>query len=270
MSTDFLSEEKILKYINQTPISLKVFKTLESTNKTAKQLAAEGADEGLLIVAEHQTAGRGRLGRSFYSPADTGLYFTLVLKPQLSPEDITLITAAAAVAVAETIEKEFAVPTYIKWVNDIFIKGKKVCGILCESAFNGDGTTAYSVLGIGINLAEPKDGFPDDIKDIAGGISKGVDSTVACRIIADTVNRFMYYYKDIGAVSFLEGYRNRLMLKGEKISFIKNGQTLTATLLDVDRRFRLEVINDEGQKEYLSTGEITIGSRQVGKKYDKT
>ena len=129
-----LSEDGIRRHLKHQELKLQVYKTITSTNTVLKALAAEGAPAGLALIAGEQTAGRGRMGRSFYSPADSGLYLSLLLRPNVSAVEATRLTACAAVAVAETIEELSGRPAQIKWVNDIFVDGRKVCGILTEAS----------------------------------------------------------------------------------------------------------------------------------------
>ena len=170
MTKNFLNEKELNALLNNPNITFKVYDSLISTNKTAKELAENGAKEGTVIVAKKQTGGRGRLGRSFYSPEGTGLYFSIILRPDFSPKENLLITPAAAVAVSTVIEALTDTKAQIKWVNDIFINGKKVCGILSEAKLNAKGTTEYVILGIGVNLTTPKGGFPKDIELVAGAL----------------------------------------------------------------------------------------------------
>lgn len=266
MSGENLSAEKIAQLIQNKNINVKIYPELISTNQTAKELAANGAEEGTLIIAEHQTGGRGRLGRSFFSPAGTGLYFSLVLRPTLSPEDTVLITSAAAVAVCEAIEATIGIETQIKWVNDIFINGKKVCGILSEAVLRSNGSgMEYVILGIGINLVSPKNGFPDDIKNIAGSVTECVEKDTANGIVAETVNRFWGFYNDIRAREYLKGYRERLLLKGQNITYILNGNKNMGEVMDIDDNFRLKIKKPDGNTEFLSSGEVTVGSAQAGR-----
>ena len=129
------------------------FEELDSTNSYLKEMAAKGAQEGTIIIANRQSAGRGRLGRSFFSPEEKGIYMSILLRPDISLERAVLITSMAAVAVAEAIEQVSGIQTKIKWVNDIFLNKKKVCGILTEAGIDAEtGTLEYAVLGIGVNV----------------------------------------------------------------------------------------------------------------------
>ena len=140
------------------------FDSLGSTNDYAREIAAAGAEEGVAILAYEQTAGRGRQGRQWSSPAGEGLYLSVILRPSASPADSAVITLAAAVAVAETLSLDFKTDIDIKWPNDVLASGKKICGILVESAIEGD-SMLYAIVGIGVNLAQKE--FPGEILDTA-------------------------------------------------------------------------------------------------------
>lgn len=138
------------------------FDSVSSTNDVARELAVSGASEGLCVIAREQTAGRGRQGRSWSSPPGEGLYLSLILRPQVNASDSAMITLAAAVAVAETLRQDFQAAADIKWPNDVLVRGRKICGILVESAIEGD-RLQYAVMGIGVNIAQHS--FPDQIGD---------------------------------------------------------------------------------------------------------
>ena len=158
--SDVLSEGGIRRHLKHPELSLQVFSTIGSTNTELKALAARNAEAGLALVASQQTAGRGRLGRSFYSPPDTGIYLSLLLRPRLRAQEATAITAAAAVAVAETLEELSGEPMEIKWVNDVYHHGRKVAGILTEAAMDFEsGFLSYVVVGI------PRGRFPGGAED---------------------------------------------------------------------------------------------------------
>ena len=256
-----MNKEDIFKKLSCLGLELQIFDILESTNKTAKELSFE--KEQALVIAKEQTGGRGRLGRSFYSP-EGGAYFSLLLRPELSPQKTLNITTAAAVAVCRAIEKLSNKNPQIKWVNDVFIKGKKVCGILCESAFSCEGTKMdYAVLGIGANLFPPEHWFPEDIKHIADSIFEKPSEELYSDFIFETVNEFLKMYNCLEKADFLEEYKERSFLIGKEISFIKNGQNKTATVLDIEKSFGLVVKYKDGSVETLATGEVTIGSGNI-------
>ncbi|MDO4396216.1 MAG: biotin--[acetyl-CoA-carboxylase] ligase [Clostridia bacterium] len=167
--TDILSAQGIEKYLRDAvgvgdeagagrngnaKVTLNVLSEVDSTNVVAREKATAGAPDGYTVVAGSQTKGRGRMGRAFYSPAGTGVYMSLVLRPKnFSPQNAVKLTTMAAVAVCRAIEKVSGEKAEIKWVNDVYVRGKKVCGILREASFNlEDGSLEYAVLGIGINV----------------------------------------------------------------------------------------------------------------------
>ena len=164
---DVINAQKIFELLNEelkNKIKIEVLEKTTSTNTIVKELASENG-EGLVVVAGEQTAGRGRMGRAFFSPGDSGVYTSILLKPQIKPEDAVQITTAAAVSVCRSLEKLGIFDSKIKWVNDIYISNKKVCGILTESSFNSQkGMLDFAVLGVGINIYESEEGFPEDIK----------------------------------------------------------------------------------------------------------
>ena len=150
------------------------FEELDSTNNYAREIAAEGASEGTAVLARQQTAGRGRLGRSWVSPAGAGLYLSVILRPEVAPAQASLITLAAAIAVAETLRLDYRTPADIKYPNDILVEGRKLCGILVESAIEG-GRLLYVVAGIGVNLRQRE--FPEELKETATSLflEAGID-----------------------------------------------------------------------------------------------
>ena len=144
---------------------LQIHESLDSTNTHAKELARQGAAAGTVIIAQTQSAGRGRLGRSFHSPADTGLYFSLILRPDCKPEQLMHLTCAAAVAACDAVERSCGLRPGIKWINDLTLEGKKLGGILTELSFSTDGRVSSAVIGIGINVK--KKSFPRELQPIA-------------------------------------------------------------------------------------------------------
>ncbi len=266
MPDNLINESDVYSFLKYKNIDIKIFSSLESTNKTAKEMAEEGANEGLLIVAKHQSAGRGRLGRTFFSPKGTGLYFSLVLRPNFSADDCSLITPAAAVAVCRAVKKVLNKESEIKWVNDIFYNAKKVCGILCESKLSAkEQKMDYVVLGIGINLYSPENEFPTEIKNIAGALTNKNENNFASKLLAEIINEFLCLYENITNVSFLTEYNERLMLKGQEVHYLEKGTEKTGKIIDTDNRFRLRIETAKGEIKKLSSGEITIGSSQVVK-----
>lgn len=259
-STDILSAQGMGKYLKAvcSDLRLEVLPVTESTNALLRERANAGEAEGYLIAANAQTKGRGRLGRSFYSPPDTGIYMSLLLRPRgFSPQQAVKLTTMAAVAACEAVEAISGKSAAIKWVNDVFLNGKKVCGILTEAAFHLEsGSLDYIILGIGFNVYEPKDGFPPEIADIAGVILNEQNSDGKNRLAAEFLNRFMEIYH--GDDSYSEKYREKSMVIGKIIQVITPRETREAVALDVDGDCRLIVRYGDGKIEQLSSGEVSI------------
>ncbi len=259
--SDRLSQNRIQKYLSDLSFcTVKVYDELVSTNLTAREAGKAGAPEGLVVITDRQTGGYGRYGRSFCSPEGTGLYMSVLLRPEAPPETALLITTAAAVAVAEAIEELTGLRCGIKWVNDLILNGKKVCGILTEGALQASSFSLdYAILGIGINVTEPKDGFPSDIQSIAGAILPSEQADFRNRLAAAVLRRFFGYYRCLAERSFFDAYRERLFFLGQSVRILRAGQEESrAVALDIDRDFRLLVRYDDGREEAMSSGEIGI------------
>ncbi len=239
--------------------SVHFFDSLPSTNAVLRELAALGAPEGTVVIAGMQTAGRGRLGRSFFSPGDTGLYMSLLLRPKLSPAQTALITPAAAVAVCEALERIPGLNPGIKWVNDIFLNGRKVCGILTEAVLNpAPGGLPSAVLGIGVNVYPPEGGFPGDIADVAGSVVSEPQPGLRCALASEILNRFRTIYRELPGGSFAGEYRRRCLCLGKRIRILEEGHETRAVALDTDESCRLRVRLDDGTERILSSGEISV------------
>lgn len=251
-------DKKILEqYLNQK-LNIKIFDELDSTNNYLKKLGLQCEKENQLVIAESQTAGRGRMGRSFYSPNGTGVYFSLLLHPEFSAEKSLFLTVMAAVSVAETVMKYNKNDVKIKWVNDIYIDGKKVCGILTEGAVNKDKKLDYAVVGIGINVVAPKSDFPDDIKYIATAIFPGkTEENIKEKIVADVVNKFFDMYNGIDT-DFVKRYKEYSYLTGKEINIISGETTRPATVIDITDDCHLFVKNENGETEEISSGDVSV------------
>ncbi|AIQ74552.1 MULTISPECIES: biotin--[acetyl-CoA-carboxylase] ligase [Paenibacillus] len=261
--TDILSASAISKYLDTRgqKLRVEVFKTISSTNEAVKNLASNGEAEGKVILSEEQTAGRGRMGRKFFSPPGTGIYMSILLRPKLSATDSALLTTCAAVAVALSIESVSSKETQIKWVNDVFMEGKKVCGILTEASVSlENGWLDYAVLGIGINVVLPSEGFPTDLTEIATTVisENNPYGDLRNRLVAEVLNNFMRYYEHLTDRLFLSEYKKRLISLGEPVTVIKDNEQRKATAIDIDDDCHLKVRYENGDEEYLSSGEVSI------------
>jgi len=259
---DILSETGIASHIKTAGVfRLDVRKSVTSTNTVLRDLAAEGVPEGYVVAAGEQTAGKGRQGRAFYSPARHGVYFSLLLKPGSKTDDAALITSAAAVAAAQAIERVLGVRVGIKWVNDLYAEGKKVCGILTEAVFGMEsGTVESAVLGIGINITRPEEGFRKEIANVATALtdrSAGRDSE-RCRIIAATLDNFWRYYQNLAGRGFLDEYRARSVILGQDIFVLSGGEKRPGRAIAIDDDCRLIVRYEDGETAALNSGEVSV------------
>lgn len=262
VSTDILSAQGIRKYLKSVcgAMELEVLSVAGSTNALLKERAVAGAKEGYVILANSQTAGRGRLGRGFYSPADTGIYMSLLLRPRgYSPDQAVRITTMAAVAACEAIEEVSGKTAKIKWVNDIFMDNKKVSGILTEAAFSlEDNGLDYIVVGIGINAYPPKEGFPAEVEQIAGTVFEARQNDGKNHLAAAFLNHFMSCYMAGDHTDYTEKYRARSLVIGKEIRVLSPTGQKEAIALDVDEECRLVVRYGDGSRETLSSGEISV------------
>lgn len=270
--SDVLSAEGILPYVKSASMAdrIHVFKSLESTNLTAKKMALEGASSGTVVIAEEQTKGRGRMGRSFYSPPVAGIYISFILKPRFEAAKSVLITTAASVAVCQAIEKITGISCRIKWVNDVYRQDKKVCGILTEALSDFEsGQIEHIVLGIGINYSTASSGFPADLAGIAGSLFDGVpgDGATRNRLIAEVINQVLEIYENMETREFLREYKDRSFVLGKEILIISPAgsdkernlkEGIPATAVDIDGDGGLVVRHKDGTVQTLNSGEISI------------
>ncbi len=262
---DLISEQGIrlaLKKEYQTiPIVIK--KEMTSTNIEAKQAAALKPVHGMLFVAEQQTAGRGRRGRSFVTLQGKGIYMSLVLCPDVQSSDVIYLTTAASVAVVRAIQKLTGIETGIKWVNDIYKNEKKLCGILSEAVTDCEsGQIDCVVVGIGINFSIDTKTIPEELRNIVTALyeedkedSKGITRN---QLIAEVVNQMLSLCKELSSHSFLTEYKAHSILLGKEIDVIDGENQKRAKAVDIDEQGGLVVEYLDGKRQVLHTGEVTI------------
>lgn len=237
------------------PYKLHTVDSVKSTNTTVKALAKEGVPEGYVLAAASQTNGRGRLNRVFFSPKGTGLYVSILLRPSCLLPPYAL-TCMSAVALAETIE-DYQVECGIKWVNDIYIHGKKAAGILTESHLNQDGSFDYAVVGIGVNLFYPENGFPDKLSETATAVFSGdPDEELRKQFLKRLLARFKRYYDQLPSIAFYESYRDRLIGSGRRVLVSEPDGVRYGIASGIDHSFRLIVQFDDGTENAVDRGEI--------------
>lgn len=267
--SDVLTEAAVRRFLpdNGTRWDIRIVPVVSSTNTVLKEMAEKGAPEGTILIATEQTAGRGRMGRRFFSPGGTGVYLSLLLRPVFSPSESLFITTAAAVAVAEAVEGVTGAETKIKWVNDVYLDGKKMCGILTEASLDMEGgRLAYAVLGIGINMRPPDGGYPDELRTVMTSVFEKIayDSDKRNRIVGEVISRFGNFYEHLPEKTFLPGYRRRSLLNGLPVDVISGKNRVSATALEIDDECRLHVRYADGREDYLSSGEVSVRPRPDG------
>jgi len=261
-SNDIISAEGIKPFLRDPGLveNIKVFSEIDSTNREAKALAVDKAPHGTVVIADHQTAGRGRFSRGFFSPRGTGLYISFVLHSgRLGFSDPTAITAFAGVCVCEAVESVCGFVPSIKWVNDVYLNGKKICGILTEGVTDFEsGGISEIVLGIGINVSTMTEDFPEEIRTRAGSLyPDGVALVSRNRLAAEIVNRVLSAEMPSEAELFSR-YRKRLFMLGADVFVMQGNDEFKARALDIDDTGRLIVEKADGERVKLSSGEISI------------
>ena len=224
------------------------FNTLPSTNDEAKRRASEGAPSGTVILAEEQTGGRGRLGRTFYSPKGTGIYLSMILRLNLPPEESVRVTTAASVAVSTAIETVTGISPQIKWVNDLYFGGKKICGILAEMV--GDAV----ILGVGINCSTV---FSGELSRIAGSLFSQDEEELRMQLIAETILRLERMEETLLSPVWIEEYRKRSMVLGREVTLLQEPQSRYVAE-DIGEKGELILRDAAGNLRVLASGEISI------------
>ena len=262
VQTDILSIQGIQKYLRPeiAGMNISVLSHVSSTNAVVREKANLGEPEGFLTLANEQTSGRGRLGRSFFSPPGTGLYMSLLLRPQnYAADQAVKITTMAAVAMSEAVEAVSGEKVEIKWVNDLYLRGKKICGILTEGSFSlENGALEYAVLGVGVNVYPPEQGFPQEFAETAGSVFTTRQNDAKNRLAAEFLNSFYRYYTSCDQTAYVEQYRGRSSVIGKRVTLLSGQEKTSAFVLGIDDQCRLLVQYDDGKKACYSSGEIRI------------
>lgn len=240
-------------------LPVEVFETLPSTNIVARERAAQGAPHGTVIVANTQSSGRGRRGRSFVS-GGLGIYMTVILRPEASGADAALITTAAAVAVRDAVLEVCGKDCGIKWVNDLYLDGKKICGILTEAVTEVESGEIRSVaVGIGVNFRGVAADFPPELREKAGFVLEpGEGEAERNALIAAIAANLMERAAQTESREFMEEYRRRNIVLGRRVEYVRGGRTCVATAVDIDGSGGLEVLRDDGVREIITSGEVSV------------
>ena len=241
---------------------LPCFECIDSTNTECKRRAMAGAPDGLVAVAEEQTGGKGRKGRAFLSPKGKGLYLSALLRPELSPAEVTDITAWVAVAVCDGIQASCGVRPRVKWTNDLVLNGKKLCGILTEIALEGESHALdYLVPGIGINVSQTPEDFGPELAATATSLSYELGRPVRRADLAVQVIKAldrMYAGFPRNRQEYLDKYRADCLTPGNQVQLVTPNSRREAFAVEIDDQFRLVVEFPDGTRQALSAGEVSV------------
>lgn len=237
------------------------FSTIDSTNDRAKQLARQGAPHGTVLLANHQTGGHGRLGRSFQSPEDVGIYMTVILRPNCLPREIMHLTCAAAVAMCDAVEKSTGFRPGIKWTNDLVFEKRKLGGILTELGFTKDGLVDYAIVGIGINCCQKLEDFHPEIRSMAGSLSMVTGGAISRGSVAAammealaSMSANLLSEKSV----IMHRYRQDCVTLGQQVSIVRGSEVSHGLALDIDEDGALLIQNSDGSQGLVSSGEVSI------------
>jgi BirA family biotin operon repressor/biotin-[acetyl-CoA-carboxylase] ligase len=259
-----LEVERILAALGDHPWrqQLQVLDSVDSTNNLLKTMGAAGAPHGTVVIADEQTGGRGRLGRSFSSPKGVGIYFSLLLRPDCAPTQVGHVTAMVAVAVCDAIETVTGVRPGIKWTNDLILNGKKLAGILTEMNVEWEsGTLQYLVTGIGINCNHQRMDFPPEVQEMATSLRQALGVTVdRSRLAAELVRALDHMSRDIvfGKEKWLQRYRQDCITIGKQVQVVRGPDIRTGVATGIDENGGLIVHYDSGETGVVYSGEVSV------------
>ena len=263
---DALTEREIRRFLGEPMVlgrALHCFDTIDSTNTYAKKLALSGAADGTVVIAESQTAGRGRMGRSFQSPRDKGIYLSVLLRPDLPPQRLLPVTAMAGVAVCDAVEKVCGVRPGLKWPNDPVLGNRKLCGILTELSLEGEtGRVQYLVLGIGINVCQSAEDFSPDVAAIATSLTAQLGHPVSRpQLTAALIGELERLYLTLltgDLTEYLAAYRRDCVNLGKTVQLLNGEDREVVTAVDIDGEFGLVVRTAEGAEKTVRSGEVSV------------
>ncbi len=262
LNADNITAEDISSFLKDKPEKDKiiVLESVDSTNNYAKQLAEKGAIHGTTVIANEQTAGKGRMGRSFSSPKNTGLYMSIILRPDIGVNQVQLFTSYLAVITATAIDTLYGCHTGIKWVNDIMLGDKKICGILTEASISCESASfKYIIAGIGINTGTVKSVFGPELLEIASSLEDETGKVIRrCELAAAIINILEEKIIELQNGSFIDEYRKRSWILGRDIIVTQNGTETSARAIDIDASAGLIVEYADGTRSTIHSGEARI------------
>ena len=261
-----LNQEEIKRRLKRAKLTeffrkeIRCYKELDSTNLQAARLAEQGAEHGTLVLAEFHTQGKGRRGRNWFSPLGTSVYMSLLLKPELDPSKVSMLTLVQALAVSRGIEDTCGIAPQIKWPNDILVNEKKICGILTELRMEKNGINSV-IIGTGINLNQTE--FPSAIGDIASSLKKETGRTISREeVIGNIMIRFEYYYgcflKTENLSLLREEYNARLINGGRKVKVLDPKGEFRGEALGINELGELLIKREDGKIIPIYAGEVSV------------
>lgn len=259
---DLLTQETVERCLIRPRDNFRVLSETDSTNSACRRLALEGAPDGTVVLADCQTAGRGRRGRSFQSPAGKGLFFSILWRPDCAPEQLLPLTALSAVAVCRAIRQVCGAQAQIKWPNDLVLSGRKLAGILTEMALEGEsGHVSHVVVGIGVNVHQRLTDFDGEVAQIATSLDLALGGSVCRAQLAaalleemDILRREVLFAPE----KWLAEYRAACLNIGKTVQLIWGEEREPAQALAVDDRYGLVVRHRDGRVETLRSGEVSV------------
>ena len=261
-SPDILGRDTVAEYLSAPRENWEILESVDSTNSACRRLALENAPDGTVVMSDCQTAGRGRQGRSFQSPAGQGLFFSILWRPGCAPEKLLPLTALSAVAVRRAIGRVCPVEAQIKWPNDLVAGNRKLAGILTEMAVEGEsGLISHVVVGIGINVHQRASDFEGEVRDIATSLDMAAGESV-CRgaLAAALLEEMDYLRREVlfAPEKWLEDYRAACVNIGKPVQLIRGEQRQPVQALAVDEQFGLVVRHQDGCMETVRSGEVSV------------
>ena len=262
-SVDLLTSGEIQSFFSKKrEADLICYETIDSTNTRLKELAQQGAKAGTVVVANEQTAGKGRLGRNFQSDKNDGIYLSIMMQPNGGLEQISEITAWVAVCVARAIERVVQVIPGIKWVNDIVLEGKKVGGILTELSVEGEsGKIQYLVVGIGINVHNAPESFPEELRQKASSIAaqtgKKINRAQLAAAMIEELDEMFHVWPN-QKEEYLSYYRKNCVTLQKQVRLLRGGEERTGFAKGITEEFHLLVEYEDGSTEDISSGEVSV------------
>lgn len=234
--------------------------TVDSTNTYAKTLARQGAPHGTVVLADQQTGGRGRMGRSFSSPKGQGIYCSVILRPKAQPKQLMHLTAVMAEATARAVEESTGLMPRIKWVNDLIVNGKKLCGILTEMELKGS-EVDFVVVGIGINCKEKQGNFPPELQEMATSLEMELGQPVDREQVTEAlVRQIQLADNDLlsDTTSWMDGYRDHCITLGKVVQLIRNDEVRQGFAEDITNEGALVIHFADGKRETVDSGEVSV------------